>query len=141
VLDRMRDRIRHDNARSSKPAGPDHLHHGSTRRAILSIERTVMPSNIQTTYATSLSADILASLAAGTMEMREQLIYNPQANALTSTVLLVQPGSPIPTPAGTDITAMTPGLTLLAVPTPASCSPGASRPVPAALQHRMAFTI
>jgi uncharacterized protein (TIGR03437 family) len=68
-----------------------------------SIERTVMAANTGTTYDTSLSASILASLASGTQEMREQLIYNPQANTLTSTVFLVQAGSPIPTPSGTDI--------------------------------------
>jgi uncharacterized protein (TIGR03437 family) len=73
----------------------------------LSIERAVMPADTNSTFQTSLSADILASLAAGTKELRERLIYNPQANAVTSTVFLVVSGSPIPTPAGTDITSAT----------------------------------
>ena len=38
-----------------------------------SIERTVMPANTGTTYNTDLSSTILASLALGTMEMRERL--------------------------------------------------------------------
>jgi uncharacterized protein (TIGR03437 family) len=89
-----------------------------------SIERTVMAANTGTTYDTSLSATILASLASGTQEMREQLIYNPQANALTSTVFLVQAGSPIPTPAGTDITAATLATYSIAIDrTYTSCSP------------------
>lgn len=72
-----------------------------------SIERTVIPSNIGTTYDTSIPPSILASLAAGALEARERLIYNPQANILTSTVFLVQPGSPSPTPIGVDISAVT----------------------------------
>ncbi len=88
------------------------------------IERTVLSSNIETIYGTSLSASILASLAAGTEEMREQLLYNPQANTLTSTVFLVQAGSPIPTPAGTDITAATlASYTISIQGTYTSCSP------------------
>src|ERR1700733_8576515 len=72
-----------------------------------SVERTVMPSNTGTTFDTNLSSTILASLALGTLEMREQLVYSPQTNTLTSTVFLVQPGSPIPTPTDVDITSMT----------------------------------
>jgi uncharacterized protein (TIGR03437 family) len=89
-----------------------------------SIERTVMAANTGTTYDTSLSASILASLAAGTQEMREQLVYNPQTNTLTSTVFLVQAGSPIPTPAGTDISATTLATYSISIDrTYASCSP------------------
>ena len=72
-----------------------------------SIEREINPANIESTYNTTIPPDILASLAAGAFEMRERLIYNPQAATLTSTVFLVQPGSPIPTPAGINISAMT----------------------------------
>ena len=89
-----------------------------------SIERTVMPSNTETTYNTSLSSTILASLALGTLEMREQLVYIPQTNTLTSTVFLVQPGSPIPTPADVNITAMTLATYTVSVDrTYTSCSP------------------
>jgi len=72
-----------------------------------SIERTVIPSDIGTTYDTSIPPDILASLAADALEARERLIYNPQTSTVTSTVFLVQPGSPSPTPIGVDISAMT----------------------------------
>jgi uncharacterized protein (TIGR03437 family) len=89
-----------------------------------SIERTVMPSNTGTTYETSLSSTILASLALGTLEMREQLVYNPQSNTLTSTVFLVQPGSPIPTPTDVNIAAMTLATYSISVDrTYTSCSP------------------
>ena len=89
-----------------------------------SVERAVMTANIESTYATSLSAEILASLAAGTMEMREQLVYNPQANTLTSTVFLVASGSPIPTPSTVDITSMTlANYTISINQTYSSCSP------------------
>lgn len=71
------------------------------------IERTVQTSNIESTYDTSLSEDVLASIASGAEEIREQLLYNPQANTLTSTLFLVPPGSTIPTPASVDITSMT----------------------------------
>jgi uncharacterized protein (TIGR03437 family) len=92
-----------------------------------SIERAVMLSDIGTTYASDLSAAILASLAAATMEMREQLVYNPQANTLTSTVFLVQAGSPIPTPAGTDISSTTLATYTISVDrTYTSCSPNPS---------------
>jgi uncharacterized protein (TIGR03437 family) len=92
-----------------------------------SVERTIMPANTGTTYDTSLSSTILASLAAGTQEMREQLVYNPQANTLTSTVFLVQAGSPIPTPSGTDITAATLATYNISIDrTYTSCSPSPS---------------
>jgi uncharacterized protein (TIGR03437 family) len=89
-----------------------------------SIERAVMPSNTGTTFDTNLSSTILASLALGTLEMREQLVYNPQTNTLTSTVFLVQPGSPIPTPTDVDITSMILATYSISVDrTYTSCSP------------------
>ena len=92
-----------------------------------SIERTVMPSDTHTTYPTSLSTNILASLAAGTMEMRERILYNPQANTLTSTVFLVQAGSPSPTPGSVDISGATVASYTISVDqTYTSCSPSPS---------------
>jgi len=89
-----------------------------------SIERTMMPLDTHTTFATSLPVDILASLAAGTKEIREQLLYKPQANALTSTVFLVPAGTPIPTPATTNISPMTlASYTISVNRTFTSCSP------------------
>lgn len=89
-----------------------------------SIERAVMPSNTGTTYDTDLSSTILAGLALGTLEIRERLVYNSQTNTLASTVFLVQPGSPIPTPSDVDITAMTLATYTISVDrTYTSCSP------------------
>ncbi|HTW64699.1 MAG TPA: IPT/TIG domain-containing protein [Bryobacteraceae bacterium] len=89
-----------------------------------SIERTIMPSDTETTYSTALSEDILSSLAADTMEMREQLNYNPQTNTLTSTVFLVDAGAPIPTPSSVDIASTTLARYVISINgTYASCSP------------------
>jgi uncharacterized protein (TIGR03437 family) len=88
------------------------------------IERTVQTSNLESTYDTSISETVLASLASGALEIREQLLYNPQANSLTSTVFLVPPGSTIPTPASVDITSMTlAGYTISIDRVYSSCSP------------------
>ncbi len=88
------------------------------------IERTVQTSNIESTYDTSLSESVLASLASGELEMREQLLYNPQSYTLTSTVFLVPPGSTIPTPASVDIAATTLATYSIAINrTSTSCSP------------------
>jgi uncharacterized protein (TIGR03437 family) len=88
------------------------------------IERTVISSDIETTYDTSIPATILASLASGALEMREQLNYNPGANILTSTIFLVQPGSPSPTPSSVDIAATTLASYNIAIDrTYSSCSP------------------
>ena len=101
-----------------------------------------MPSNTGTTFDTDLSSTILASLALGTLEMREQLVYNPQTNTLTSTVFLVQPGSPIPTPTDVDITSMTLATYSISVDrTYTSCSPVSERHVhwDRHIQHRRGF--
>ena len=64
-----------------------------------------MPSDISSTYGTNISSDILARIAAGSLEVREQLIYNPKTSTLASTVFLVPAGSPIPTPSSANISA------------------------------------
>jgi hypothetical protein len=63
------------------------------------IERTIALNNILTTITPQIPSDVLAALAGGALEIREVLIYNPQANTITSTVFVVPTGSPIPTPA------------------------------------------
>ncbi|HLK21929.1 MAG TPA: PKD domain-containing protein [Bryobacteraceae bacterium] len=62
------------------------------------IERSIALNNILTGISPNLPANVLAALAGGALEVRETLIYNPQANTLTSTVFAVPTGSPIPTP-------------------------------------------
>jgi hypothetical protein len=62
------------------------------------IERTIALNDILTGISPTLPANVLAALAGGALEIRETLVYNPQANTLTSTVFAVPTGSPIPTP-------------------------------------------
>jgi len=62
------------------------------------IERSIALNNILTGISPTLPANVLAALAGGALEIREALVYNPQANTLTSTVFAVPTGSPIPTP-------------------------------------------
>lgn len=62
------------------------------------IERSIALNNILTGISPNLPANVLAALAGGALEIRETLIYNPQANTVTSTVFAVPTGSPIPTP-------------------------------------------
>jgi hypothetical protein len=64
----------------------------------LNIERKIALNDILTGITPTLPANVLAALAGGALEIRETLIYNSQANTLTSTVFAVPTGSPIPTP-------------------------------------------
>ncbi|HEV8039068.1 MAG TPA: hypothetical protein VGP62_09405 [Bryobacteraceae bacterium] len=64
----------------------------------LNIERKIALNDILTGITPTLPASVLAALAGGALEIRETLVYNSQANTLTSTVFAVPTGSPIPTP-------------------------------------------
>lgn len=75
---------------ASVPAGAQTL-------TALSIERTVALSNVLTTITPTASASVLAAIAAGTIEIREQTNLNPQQNTLTATFFVVPTGSPTPT--------------------------------------------
>jgi hypothetical protein len=72
-----------------------------------SIERVLTLTDVLTTHTPSVPANIIASITSGAQEIRERLIYNPPANTLTSTVFLVAPGSPNPTPIAVNITGTT----------------------------------
>ena len=94
-----------------------------------SIERAIALNNILTTIIPTADPSVLAAIAGGALEMRERLIYNPQANTVTSTVFLVASGSPIPTPLTVDLThstvaAFTLGINSVTI---------ASKPVPSIL--------
>src|SRR5580700_1116424 len=72
-----------------------------------SIEQELGLTNLLTTLTPNIPTNVLAALSSGAQVIRDRLIYNPQQNTLTSTVFLVAPGSPIPTPIVTNITGQT----------------------------------
>ncbi len=74
----------------SAPAGAQSL-------TALSLERTLTLNNILTTVTPTIPASVAAALASGAIEAREQAIFNPQTNTLTSNIFLVPSGSPVPT--------------------------------------------
>lgn len=74
-----------------------------------SIENTITPTDLLGTPAPNIPANVLASITGGAMEIRERLIYNSQANTLTSTIFTVAPGSPEPTPLNANIVGTTLG--------------------------------
>jgi hypothetical protein len=59
-----------------------------------SAERTISLTNVLTTVTPTVPAALLASLAAGAVQIREQTSYNPQNSTLTSTLFTVASGSP-----------------------------------------------
>jgi len=62
------------------------------------IERTIALNDILTTITPNLPANVLAALAGGALEIHETIIYNSQANTVTSTIFALPTGSPLPTP-------------------------------------------
>ena len=62
------------------------------------IERTIALNDILSPITPNLPASVLASLAGGALEIHETLVYNSQANTLTSTLFALPTGAPIPTP-------------------------------------------
>jgi len=76
---------------ASVPAGAQTL-------TALQVERSIALSNILTTITPAgIPASVLAALAAGALDLREQANYNPQTNSLTTTTFVVATGSPAPT--------------------------------------------
>src|SRR5260370_21480229 len=85
----------------------------------LNIERAVPLANVLTTITPNANPATLAAIAGGALEIREQLVYNPGAGIITSTVFLVATASPLPSPTGTvnagntvNVTTATAGKTL-----------------------------
>jgi hypothetical protein len=70
---------------------------GAQTVTAFSAERTISLTNVLTTVTPTAPASLLAALAAGAVEIREQTNLNPQSNVLTSTVFVVPTGAPNPT--------------------------------------------
>ena len=78
----------------SAPAGAQSL-------TALSLERSLALNNILTTFPPPpVPAATLAAIAAGAVEIREQINFNAQSNTLTATIFLVPSGAPNPTNLG-----------------------------------------
>ena len=64
----------------------------------LLLERKLTLPETLTSTDLVLPADKVQAVTSGAMEVRERFIYNPNGNSLTSTIFVVQTGSPLPTP-------------------------------------------
>ena len=68
----------------------------------LTMERTIALSNVATTITPmGIPVNVVAAIASGALEIREQTNYNSQASTLTSSDFVVAAGSPTPTSLGT----------------------------------------
>src|SRR6266404_9832552 len=74
---------------------------GQTVKA-LSIERVLQLNNVHYTVPIAGSPSVLAAIAAGALEIREIISFNPISGSPTSVVFLVPTGTPFPTPAAVD---------------------------------------
>lgn len=97
-----------------------------TALTAFNVERPLTLSNVLTTLTPNAPANVLAAIQAGAQEVREQLIYNPQIGTVTSTVFLVAPGSPTPTPANTAAQNMVLTTTVQVSQVLAGCKPAPS---------------
>jgi hypothetical protein len=86
-----------------------------TSLAAFSIENTIAPANFLASPTPNIPSNILASIVGGAQEIRERLIYNSQANTLTSTIFTVAVGSPEPTPLSANILGTTLGAFTIAL--------------------------
>jgi hypothetical protein len=65
--------------------------------ALSGFERSLTLNHVLTTASANIPPGLLAPLIGGALEVREQTNYNPQLNALTSTIFVVEPSAPSPT--------------------------------------------
>jgi hypothetical protein len=90
-------------AQTTTPTPPSTCTTPPTGVSTLSIESAIPLSGLQSTITPNIPANILAGIASGAQEIRNRVIYNPQANTVTTTTFLVAAGSPIPTPLETNV--------------------------------------
>ena len=87
---------------SSAPASAQVSITGQTVTA-MSIERVLQLNNIHYTVPINANPSVLAALAAGALEVREIITFNPIPKDVTSVVFLVPTGTPFPTPSVVDV--------------------------------------
>jgi hypothetical protein len=87
---------------SSAPASAQVTITGQTVTA-MSIERVLQLNNLHYTVPINANPSVLAALAAGALEVREILTYNPIPKDVSSVVFLVPTGTPFPTPSVVDV--------------------------------------
>jgi hypothetical protein len=73
----------------------------------LSFESVVQLNNILTVFPPNIPANVIAAITSGAQQLRGRVIYNPAQGTVTTTVFVVAPGSPNPTPLSIDITQQT----------------------------------
>jgi hypothetical protein len=81
----------------------------------LSLERTLALSTTLTSTDLVLTPDAIQAVTSGALEVRERLIYNPAGATLTSTIFVVQPGSPLPTPINANLNGLVLGTYSLSI--------------------------
>jgi streptogramin lyase len=90
----------------------------------LNLERAIPLANVLTTLPLNADPTKLAAIASGALEIRELLVYAPQSGIVTSTVFLVTPRSPLPSPIGVVTAANTVTRTTISISDlVTSCSP------------------
>lgn len=81
----------------------------------LVLERNLPLESILTSTALNLPAGLTAGVTSGALEVRERLIYNPSGATLTSTIFVVQPASPLPTPLNASLSGFVLGIYTLGI--------------------------
>jgi hypothetical protein len=67
-----------------------------------SVERVISTQNMFSTMTPTFPQQFAGSIQNGSLEARQSIAFDPSSNMLTITGFVVQPGSPNPTPAGSN---------------------------------------
>ena len=81
----------------------------------LTLERTLIISNIESTLPVPIPAPVMTEVTAGTLLIRERFVYAPDSGTVKYVQFSVPVGTPLPTPVNVDITSATYFTALLAV--------------------------
>lgn len=89
-------------AQTTPPAAPNTCTTAPTSIKALNLERNLnVSSGLFTTLTPNIPANVLAAIASGALEVREQTNYDVQNNVVNVQAFTTQPGSPSPTPSNT----------------------------------------